>query len=499
MSKPDKETLYTWMQAAHKAVRSSGWQPTTSGTVDVLDALIVPLYRALEQTLRPQASAAPPSTGLRLPGFIQERRLPYSLRHRRALWRSRPWTSDGTILFFVNEITHVQAQMPVARLLLADGVSCHFVTSRVDLFDRLYAEHMPVAYAAAGQEQSPRSTPPVPMEQLPVPIFPLDVPALLRRWQQIIDRMLPRIEAASVLAEKLTHTSSGGLLVVGNDITPEGRVLVRQFGRQKRQTAALMHGFINVNDPMHWEHIVHYFLVYGPQNRRQMSRIGFPEDRLIVCGAPHLDNRPTQTGQPHPMLVAKVGWDKAPRALLALSGPGHSVSQAHHERIIEAIHQLAVEYPQVVFAAKLHRKDRPTYYQTVQARFPNVHLPVMAHGAPDVPESIFDWLQGCSVILTGASTVALEAMVMSVPVITVDLMDELGGVDFIEAGATLHARTLSELRSHLESVLNEDSCLQQTRQKADQLIFDTFYHLDGQATRRSADALWNLAQINASR
>ena len=44
-------------------------------------------------------------------------------------------------------------------------------------------------------------------------------------------------------------------------------------------------------------------------------------------------------------------------------------------------------------------------------------------------------------MLTGASAVAVEAMLMDVPVVTMDFCNEIHGVDFIDAGATIHVNT----------------------------------------------------------
>ena len=41
--------------------------------------------------------------------------------------------------------------------------------------------------------------------------------------------------------------------------------------------------------------------------------------------------------------------------------------------------------------------------------------------------------------------VAVEAMLMDVPVITMDFCDELHGVEFIDAGATLHATSIADI------------------------------------------------------
>ena len=56
-------------------------------------------------------------------------------------------------------------------------------------------------------------------------------------------------------------------------------------------------------------------------------------------------------------------------------------------------------------------------------------------------------------MLTGASTVAVEAMLMDVPVVTMDFRDEIHEVDFIDAGATMHVRTGEALVEAVAEIL----------------------------------------------
>ena len=109
--------------------------------------------------------------------------------------------------------------------------------------------------------------------------------------------------------------------------------------------------------------------------------------------------------------------------------------------------------PEVPIVIKLHRKDRLHYYQEGLRDCGSSNLYVVSHDAYGFPQSIFEWLQGCRIVLTGASTVALEAMVMDVPVITMDFCNEIHDVDFIDAGATIHVRTEEALEEAVREIM----------------------------------------------
>ena len=58
-------------------------------------------------------------------------------------------------------------------------------------------------------------------------------------------------------------------------------------------------------------------------------------------------------------------------------------------------------------------------------------------------------LQGCVLVVTGASTVAIETILMEEAVAIVGLAEELIGIDFVDARATLQVGTPGELECGL--------------------------------------------------
>jgi UDP-N-acetylglucosamine 2-epimerase len=247
-----------------------------------------------------------------------------------------------------------------------------------------------------------------------------------------------------------------------------------------------MHGSVT-GEPLDGCHIVDRFLLYGDNDRLELLRHGTDPERLLVCGAPYLDNRPVQSGIVHPQLQSAFGLrERRPYVLVATSGPGHCTSFEHFDRLVEGVMRLTLERPDVDFVAKLHRKDRHEYYRGAAARVPGHRLQVVRHGHRDVPVDIFSWLQGCSAVLTATSTVAVEAMLMGVPVITMDFAGEYRDVDFIDAGATLHVRSESELSTALTAALGRSSVLLAVERRAAAFVNGAFGPLDGRSADRAA-------------
>ena len=274
-------------------------------------------------------------------------------------------------------------------------------------------------------------------------------------WRSTLIESLPAACVAVANARAALATFRPKVMVVGNDITVEGRAAGLAAKAAGVSVVVMMHGHVGVNNPLHGLHLADRLVAYGDAHRRVLTQLGISADAISVCGAPYLDQRPAAGATVHPAIAKAFSLSPGdPWVLVATSGPGHSVSLAHHLTLIENLLVLSARFPEVTFIAKLHRKDNPQYYHDLMAKHPaKRRLMIVRAGSPGVPDNILDWLQGCRAVLTGASMVAIEAMLMHVPVITMDFAGELSGVEFIDAGATRHVRTLAELEDRLRTIL----------------------------------------------
>jgi predicted glycosyltransferase len=211
---------------------------------------------------------------------------------------------------------------------------------------------------------------------------------------------------------------------------------------------------------------------------------------VVICGAPYLDNVPKQNGHFHPVLKLKLGLRKeSPYILLATSGPGNSISLEHHKVVIQNVMELSRLIPQIQIIAKLHRKDSLEHYNKIRAELTEDRLLVVPYGMPGIPDDIFDWLQGCRLLLTGASTTAIEAMIMKVPVISMDFKSELLNVNFIRSGATMHVTSKEQLIDTIYSYLGGKLDLINTEKSVHSFLKKQFYALDGQSSKRAGQEI----------
>ncbi|MBX7166508.1 MAG: UDP-N-acetylglucosamine 2-epimerase [Pirellulales bacterium] len=506
----DQFQVLAWMDAAFAVLAQSRWAPQLDiEGVSALEALRSETMISLLRLGREGSQAATPTgTSLqqRLVQFARSAGYRVKMFAKEAGARSSAgrW-SPARIVMFPTEPTHWQMMQPVVEELRHPGDGCACFTSRPKLWERLSAARVPLALtqacwpreinaARARGRRLALALPSDPGVQLPP--FPARAnPAQLRQIiYELLATYLPTVVEARTIADLLLDRVQPGVIMVGNDITLEGRVISTVAQTRGVATVTSQHGNVAGN-PLHGRHLVDRLLLFGEASHRVVRAYGQGEQQLAVTGPTHLDQRPQQSGQVHALVRERLKIDGArPYVLGLLSGARQNFSLRHHLAQVEALAQASAALPDIELVAKLHRVDLTGYYTAAQQRVSGARLHVVAYGAAGYPDKIFDWLQGCRLVITGASTAAVEAMLMQVPVITMDLCNELKGVDFIDAGATWHVRSAADLPAAVRTLLDGGPQAQAIADRAATYLTDCYGPLDGKAASRAADLIRQLAR-----
>jgi hypothetical protein len=240
--------------------------------------------------------------------------------------------------------------------------------------------------------------------------------------------------------------SKPSFAIVGNDLTPEGRLFSRIAKLYDVSTYSIQHGNV-YGDWIGSNHIVDYFFTFGATSKEVLESLPYLTSKLVVTGSPFLHKLLSQKDEIQK--EAELLWQqfsiKAPYTLIALSGYGHSTSKGHYLSCLESLKRLVEEHARQRFIVKLHPKESIADYEAFKAQ-QNVILITNKMVPDNWNYSIFTWLHGSEKVITGSSTVALEAMAMSIPVISIDYANEYESVDFRKAGATFNAETHEQLQ-----------------------------------------------------
>ncbi|HTU23972.1 MAG TPA: UDP-N-acetylglucosamine 2-epimerase [Pirellulales bacterium] len=497
--------LAQWLEGVREQLQAARvWPLLDLEGVDAVDALLSPLFLAAMKQLRSGGHEGPRNVVGRLVESVrwEAYRVKRALAERRAAQRSAA-VRHVDVLFWPRELAHYHGQGPVAKALAASGLTCAVMTCNHRAFDPLaergvqavHATHAwPEALAAARRDAGRRVQGLRQMRPERLPPFRqegIECDLTSFYWHALADALPGGCESVANARAALARFEPR-LLVVGNDITYEGRAGCLVARHQKVPSAVLHHGH-SVGNALYGLHRADLIAVYSATERADLLAMGIDDGRVFVGGAPYLDDRQRQTGQVHPQLARLLGLRPGQAyVLVANSGPGHRVSHRQHELVIEQLMRLSNRFADVVFAVKLHRKDQMSYYRQAAERFGAHRLKIIPDGATEYPPDIFDWLQGCRAVLTGSSNVAVEAMLMDVPVISMDFCDEIHGIDFIDMGATLRVTSGEDLDDRLQAVLEGSIIVEPVKAKAAEYLHDSFSLLDGHAGERIAAALATL-------
>jgi len=385
----------------------------------------------------------------------------------------------GKIVFFPVEPTHVRQMLPVSNQLVKSDYL--YITDRLRIYVMLAELNIkclliPVAYGHKKFEFDYLT--------LGKGFIPNK---LSEKWQLFceyqIENRFDEIELSISNAIDLLQPLK---LVIGYDITAEGRFCVKYCNKIKIPTYCIQHGSI-AGEPLDGEHIVDNYILYGDQAKDYLIKIGNKPEILKVFGAPYLNDEIVDAQSKKEVFELLNLTITHKTILIALSGPGHCTSFEHFNQIVKSLVEYAKQNSDVNLIFKLHRKDSPRNYEAI---FSNVDFfcPVIESNDKRFPDDIFYWLSLVDALITGSSTVALEAMLKGKPVVTIDYKNQYQNIDFIDLHCTYHVTAENELTKTLGIALNTSKD-NKINTNAKQYINKYFYTEEKPASLRIAEWL----------
>jgi hypothetical protein len=500
MTTPKYHAPLNWLGLVREELRE---QPVESVLqyceVDVFNGLISELFLASLAVARTNSLMQPAPTR-RLMKKLRERA--YDLRtnlRELATVKLAATPSPAEFVFWPREWTHSAVLIPVARALNETGSTSQFVVSHPVTAREIYGHGIvPVCSYVSWRNESRRAwREGVQRARDLMRLFPVRLPnlgdtsgeLLATRLKETIARLYPHVAAVTATTRAALDVVHPQTIVVGNDITTDGNVTCQVATKRGVATAVFMHGAISGN-PLQSRHCADQIYAFGSLHRDEMIAQGISANRIRVCGNPYMDGRLHQSGTIHPQLKAKLSLqDGRPWILVATSGPGNRISHQHHECVVQALAELSRRMPEVPLIVKLHRKDREFHYRALLECPGRGTVHVIRDQSAGFPGDFLDWLQGCPLMLTGTSTTASEAMTLGVPVISMDFLGDIGPLDFIDAGATVHVRDIDSLEKAAKQVLSEGKLPAEVQSRVDEFLRVTFHSLDGKSSARAAEML----------
>lgn len=269
---------------------------------------------------------------------------------------------------------------------------------------------------------------------------------------QVANDQINHFRYIKFLLRTLSKVNPIKIVFVFNDLTATGRIISLLLQEKPCKTCYVMHGLLS-DEFIESIHIADEFFIFGEYTRSILVKRGISDQHIHTIGTPYLDyyRNYTPLSRLKNEVLNKHSQNKS-IALILLSGRGHTTSSKHHDALIKLLNEIIeANKDQYYFIFKLHKKDYSSFYQLLDDNT-NIKncFALYTFDHFESKESIFDWLAISDLIITGASTTALEAMYLQKPVITVDLMGEYENeTQYISQQGTYHCRNQQEFQAAL--------------------------------------------------
>ena len=285
---------------------------------------------------------------------------------------------------------------------------------------------------------------------------------------------IPRLEPWALHVQEVLRQVRPRVLVVGNDRFWSGQTFIRLARQQGVVTVCIQDG-IGSEEPDWTYSSAEHLLASGSLWPRLLARFGSGGQQVAVVGQPRYDGQ-FQRARALRAGVAESGEGGTGRVLLVLQeihGPDYA------KAVVEEI--LRMEGAEVLI--RPHPAHRPTEFQGL--RQPRVRV-----GESDDIESDLAW---ADLVITEYSTVAVEALALGLPVLSVTLSGRPSVLDFSVPGQAESVGRKSAISAAVARLLAGTGGPDTTDRRGT-LLDELVGPLDGSSAARVAEIVGGLLQ-----
>lgn len=216
--------------------------------------------------------------------------------------------------------------------------------------------------------------------------------------------------------------------------------------------------------------------------------MGAPADKVFVTGQPRFDLiGQTKFDRAHIMTGLGVSGNKG-IVVLATQPLGALWTENEREEFVEAVVSAMSEFPEKQLVIKLHPGERIEEYQETLDRIENGKALICQN------IDLYQLLHACDLLMTAHSTVALEAMILNKPVITINLTGKPDLMPYAQSGAALGVYRKEDLTPAINKALHDPEVRRSLEKSRKKFISEHAYKLDGQASKRVAELIIRLIE-----
>ncbi|HLD00359.1 MAG TPA: UDP-N-acetylglucosamine 2-epimerase [Candidatus Nanoarchaeia archaeon] len=226
-----------------------------------------------------------------------------------------------------------------------------------------------------------------------------------------------------------------------------------------------------------------YFAVFGRKYQKDLIDHGIPEKNIFVTGPIIFDGIEK--------FIAPL--PKNEKAILLATSPmvedRFMEKEAYFLRIKKILYDLKKINPTIVIKLHPREKNRSEYEQILEES----GIPGKVISDTNRDEH-YGLIEHSNIVVTFGSTVALEAMIINRPTLTIDLFDTQNPSNDVirSADATTAVHYTRDIGDVAASLLTAGFFSAEASRKADEFVQDICYKIDGKASERVVQCVYSL-------
>ncbi len=400
----------------------------------------------------------------------------------RSKWTSLKFRNRGPVLFFTSDYTHSREMIPLALVLKKRyNLDCLFCTHKSTLYKVLIGKQQTVYIAPA------RST-----RRMALEVNRLS--GVDTRIKEIMEANFHSNLEWEKRAKNYVKSLNPSLIINGNDLLPEQRIL-NEIGKElKIPTCTMQHGAMSASLGIYHYSNSDFWSVYGSYAKDVLMKQGIEANRIFITGSNYMQSVQAGSDQTDDF-YRKLGLQKGEAYVAVMfSGHGHTTKKENYLKQLEAVKLLAKKHENVKFILKMHPKESLDDVKVID--LPNISI---------IPHSLFvslniDLLQllaSSKAIISGLSATVNEAFFLDIPVFTLDFAGDYSSAEIITQKLTMHCQDQETFEATFSRFLKEPESFESTLQKARQFAKAYFYSGEGKmAAEIQAERVLELIERN---
>jgi len=233
------------------------------------------------------------------------------------------------------------------------------------------------------------------------------------------------------------------------------------------------------------------FSVYGNGSKDILKKAGYSlYGGIIVTGQPRYDIL-ARASEIYDSEKFRHNLNIEPDKELVLIASQPSTTFGNMDIFLRKVLHALKGDPKILIAIKPkpHRSNAQEKWYKQLAEDMGVEVVVLPRNS-DTNEALY----ACDVLLTFYSTVALEAMILGKPVVTVNLTNQPDPVPYAQSGAALGVYRVEDIAPTVRKAWDDPETRKRLELGREKFLYEQFYKLDGQATKRVVELIYRMIE-----